>query len=103
MCDGWWSTGLSLTTFNVSCAPAAVTTTSLDAPSSEHAQVVSVSPPTPPLPIYRRAIVTCEVTNTGKVVGDEVLLVYHAVGANIRAAASKLHPVRLAQPVSVRG
>jgi hypothetical protein len=37
--------------------------------------------------------ISCTVTNTGHVVGDEVLLVYHAVGSVIREKASKLHPV----------
>ena len=47
----------------------------------------------------KSANVSCTVTNTGNVVGDEVVLVYHAVGGAIRAKASKLHPVPLKQLV----
>ena len=35
----------------------------------------------------------CTVTNTGPVEGDEVLLVYHAVGDSIRAKLNTTHPV----------
>ena len=69
--------GLSLTTFSFVCdsvaAAAAIGSTAA-------AKSVNVS---------------CTVTNTGHVVGDEVLLVYHAVGNAIREKASKLHPVPL--------
>jgi len=41
----------------------------------------------------------CTVTNTGHVAGDEVVQVYHAVGDDVRAEASKLHPVPLKQLV----
>ena len=60
---------------------------------------MAAAPPGSPLPIYRRVIVSCDVTNTGKMVGDEVLMIFHAVGDDIRAAASKLHPVPLKQLV----
>lgn len=70
--------GLSLTTFSLACTPAALLT----------------------LKSANRMIdVTCTVTNTGAVVGDEVVFVYHAVGDSIRQQASKLHPVPLKQLV----
>lgn len=94
-----FGTGLSLTTFNISCAPSTDVATTPRSEDSTTVFFAAQSPPGPPMPIYRRAIVTCAVTNTGTVAGDEVLLVYHAVGAKIRATASKLHPVPLKQLV----
>ena len=65
--------GLSLTTFGFSCAPAV---------------------------LQRGTINTnCTVINTGTVVGDEVLQVYHVVGDAVRAKASKLHAVPFRQLV----
>ena len=86
--------GLSLTTFNISCSPAM-----MQDQTDTNAAAAAPPTPSPPLPIYRRIIVTCTVTNTGTMVGDEVLQVYHAAGDEVRAAASKLHPVPLKQLV----
>ena len=69
-----FGTGMSYATFNVTCTPA----TKGDGGGVD---------------------VSCTVTNTGLVVGDEVLMVFHAVGGAIRAEASKLHPVPLRQLV----
>ena len=45
----------------------------------------------------------CSLTNTGKsLAGDEVVLVYHAVGDEIRAAASQSHPVPIRRLVDFR-
>lgn len=65
----------------------------------ETTTTAAAPPPGPPEPIYRRIILTCEVWNTGSMVGDEVLQIYHAVGDDIRTAASKLHPVPIKQLV----
>eukprot|EP00040_Diaphanoeca_grandis_P036063 m.228606 g.228606 ORF g.228606 m.228606 type:complete len:784 (+) comp33542_c0_seq1:89-2440(+) len=65
--------GLSLTTFSFTCTKTTTTTTTIG--------------------------VTCVVKNTGDVVGDEVLQVYHSVGDEIRTKASKLHPVPFKQLV----
>lgn len=133
-----FGTGLSLTTFNISCSPAASDDTTADAgTTATSADAGATAVPPPPFPIYRRVIVTCEVSadrlvsrvswrlsralgnnrrfpsmrkletqnrprvrtymqvaNTGSMVGDEVLMIFHEVGDEIRAAASKLHPVR---------
>ena len=85
--------GLSLTTFNISCSPAMMQD------QTDTNDAAAPPTPSPPLPIYRRIIVTCTVTNTGTMVGDEVLQVYHAAGDAVRTAASKLHPVPLKQLV----
>ncbi len=65
--------GLSLTSFSFSCTQPVVTPSAIN--------------------------VSCTVTNTGALAGDEVLLVFHSVGDAIRAKASKLHPVPLKQLV----
>jgi beta-D-xylosidase 4 len=60
-----FGTGLSLTTFNISCGPAVLKA----AETSLSAAVPAAAGP-PPLPIYRKIIVSCVVSNTGKMVGD---------------------------------
>ena len=72
--------GLSLTSFSFDCDSGG-----LPGPS--------------PLPIYRRIIIICNVKNTGTMIGDEVLQVYHSAGENIRAVVSALHLVPLKQLV----
>ena len=42
---------------------------------------------------HRNLTFTCVVKNTGKMHGDEVVMVFHRVSEKIRAAASALHPV----------
>eukprot|EP01052_Picozoa_sp_SAG31_P027907 SAG31_NODE_2650_length_5298_cov_1.690710_6_plen_157_part_00 len=62
---GW---GLSYTTFDMGCA---------SQPAASGAALV----------------VECAVKNTGRRLGDEVVLVFHRVGDAIRTSAAKLHPV----------
>ena len=83
--------GLSLTTFNFSCLPSEAT--------SNLTVSASAAPPAPPEPIYRRIEYTCEVHNTGPLAGDEVLMVFHRVGDDIRKMASADHPVPIKQLV----
>eukprot|EP00475_Leptophrys_vorax_P024823 TRINITY_DN343_c0_g1_i1.p1 TRINITY_DN343_c0_g1~~TRINITY_DN343_c0_g1_i1.p1 ORF type:complete len:746 (+),score=247.05 TRINITY_DN343_c0_g1_i1:83-2320(+) len=40
-------------------------------------------------------IVTCDVTNTGSRDGDEVVMLFHAVGADVRAQFGSQHPIPL--------
>ena len=69
-----FGTGLSYSNFSIACAPL-----TKDSDGSVH--------------------VSCTVTNTGPVVGDEVVMVFHAVGDSIRTRVDKLHPVPLRQLV----
>jgi hypothetical protein len=58
-----FGTGLSLTTFNISCSPAASDDTTADAgTTATSADAGATAVPPPPFPIYRRVIVTCEVS-----------------------------------------
>lgn len=80
--------GLSLTTWNFTCNPAARAAAGGGSGDDD-------TPPT-----YRRLEYFCTVHNTGSLDGDEVLQVYHRVGPAIRAQAAKLHPVPLKQLVA---
>ena len=72
--------GLSLTSFSLEC------------------NATAHQPPAPmPLSIDsgRNMSVECTVANTGSLLGDEVVQVYHQVGGALRTSISKLHPVPL--------
>lgn len=72
--------GLSYTSFRLSCSP----TNNVSTSTSERL---------PPVASLLPFSVSCDVKNTGKVAGDEVVMVYHSVSDAVRAVASKLHPV----------
>ena len=72
-----FGSGLSLTTFTHTCSCA------------KHAQQ--------PAAAAAAADISCECTvkNTGALAGDEVVMVYDALSAGVRAAVGKAHPVPL--------